>query len=242
MARQVRTTVKPARQSRQDRRDAQNQKSKLLTVRNIDAKTDAQDDFLDSYAQGFNIVGVGSAGTGKSFLSLYLALKEVESNRKQRVIIVRSAVPTREQGFLKGTLEEKEAVYELPYKDIVNDICGNGTSYDALKKHDKIQFITSSYVRGLTFDNAVIVVDEFQSMHQEELYSVLTRVGENSRVIVIGDTKQCDLNPRREESGFDWFMKICKKMKDQFEIVEFKPQDIVRSGFVKSLIIANESL
>lgn len=241
MAREARTT-KPSRIARNERRNPDQVRSKLLTVRNIEAKTDAQEYFLDSYAQGFNIVGVGSAGTGKSFLSLYLALKEVESNRKQKVIIVRSAVPTREQGFLKGTLEEKEAVYELPYRDIVNDLCASGTSYESLKKHDKIQFITSSYVRGLTFDNAVIVVDEFQSMHQEELYSVLTRVGENSRVIVIGDTKQCDLNLRKEESCFDWFMKICERMDDQFDIIDFKPQDIVRSGFVKSLIMANESL
>lgn len=239
MTRQTRTT-KPSRIARNERRNPEQARSKLLTVRNIQPKTDAQEDFLDAFAQGFNIVGVGSAGTGKSFLSLYLALKEVESGRKQKVIIVRSAVPTREQGFLKGTLEEKEAVYELPYKDIVNDLCASGTSYESLKKHDKIQFITSSYVRGLTFDNAVIVVDEFQSMHQEELYSVLTRVGENSKVIVIGDTKQCDLNPRREESGFNWFMKVCDKMHDHFDIIEFQPQDIVRSGFVKALIMANE--
>lgn len=211
-----------------------------LTLSDIQPKTFAQEQMFDSYAEGYNIAGVGSAGTGKSFVALWLALNDVIDGRKQKVIIVRSAVPTREVGHLPGELDEKIAVYEAPYKDIVNQLCECGTAYDTLKKHEKIEFISTSFVRGMTFDNAVIIVDEFQSMHEEELYSVLTRVGENTQAIVIGDTRQCDLNKRKEASCFDWFMNLAKKMPNDFEIVNFLPVDIVRSGFVKRLIIANE--
>lgn len=235
-------TRKPAQKTtRKAARASQNSRNSRMEVIDIELKTEAQRNMFDAYADGYHIAGVGSAGTGKSFVALWLALNDIKLGVKNKIIIVRSAVATRELGHLPGELEDKIAVYEAPYKDIVNQICNCGTAYETMKKTGKIEFISTSFVRGMTFDNAVLVVDEFQSMHQEELYSVLTRVGENTRAIVIGDTRQCDLNPRKEESCFKWFMGLVDKMPDDFEVVKFFPEDIVRSGFVKALIMANEA-
>ena len=229
----------PRKTTRAEKRN-QSQKRALIEVMDIEPKTDAQADMIEDYQNGYHVAGIGSAGTGKSFIALWLALQDVINSRKSKIIIVRSTVPTREVGHLPGELSEKIAVYEAPYRDIINTLCQRGDAYEFLKKHDKIEFMSTSFVRGMTFDNAVIVVDEFQSMHQEELYSVLTRVGENTQTIVIGDTRQCDLNPRKEVSCFSWFVGLVNKMPKHFSKVEFMPEDIVRSGFTKALILANE--
>jgi predicted ribonuclease YlaK len=188
-----------------------------------------------------NLVCYGSAGTGKSYCALYLAFKDILVEKQyQKVIIIRSTVPTREMGFLPGTLEEKEAVYETPYEDILADLFKRGSTYKDMKKAGILEFKSSSFIRGLTWDNCIIIIDEAQNMTIEELNSIMGRIGQNSKVIVLGDTLQNDLTKRsNDQSGFPIFLNVIKKM-DCFEEIQFSKEDIVRSGFVKEWITAFE--
>lgn len=216
------------------------QRADHLTLSDVMPKTEAQRQMMFAYDQGYNIVADGSAGTGKSYLASYLALKALFNKEVSKIVVVRSAVPTRDMGHLPGTLQEKSEVYTIPYKQIMNELCHNGTAWDILVKKGMVEFITTSYVRGITLDHAVVIVDEFQSMNQHELYSVLTRAGEGTRLIICGDTKQTDLNEKREKSCYDWFMGVCTKMPKWFDVTHFYHEDIVRSKFVKALIMAVE--
>lgn len=212
----------------------------LLTVRHITPMTWAQTNMIEGYARGANVVAVGSAGTGKSFIASYLALNSLFTKEVEKIVVVRSAVPTRDMGHLPGTLQEKSEVYTIPYKQIFNDLCENGTAWDILTKKNMVEFITTSYVRGITLENSVVIVDEFQSMTSHELYSVLTRMGKGTRLIICGDTKQTDLDGRKEKSCYEWFMSVAAKMPEWFDTTNFLQQDIVRSDFVKALIMAVE--
>lgn len=213
----------------------------LLKVRHISPMTWAQSNMIEAYARGANVIAVGSAGTGKSFIASYLALNSLFQRDVEKIVVVRSAVPTRDMGHLPGTLAEKSEVYTIPYKQIFNDLCENGTAWDILQKKNMVEFITTSYVRGITLENAIVIIDEFQSMTQHELYSVLTRAGKGTRILVCGDTKQTDLDGRKEKGCYDWFINVANKMPDWFDITEFLHTDIVRSDFVKALIMAVES-
>lgn len=217
-------------------------KREEFSLTDIRPKTEAQRMMMAGYLEGQNVVAYGSAGSGKSFIACYLALKDLQDKEKQKIIIVRSAVPTRDQGFLPGSLEEKSAVYQIPYVNIVNELCQNGAAWEIMTKKGMIEFMTTSYVRGVTLDDAVIIIDEFQNMDPKELESVLTRVGENSQLILCGDTRQSDLERRKQESSFEWLMKVAERMPDWFDMVRFMPCDIVRSGFVKKLIMVTEEL
>jgi predicted ribonuclease YlaK len=207
-------------------------------------KTNNQLKVFEAYSSGLNIVMAGSAGSGKTFLSLYLALRDVfdASTAYEKVTIVRSTVPTRNQGFLPGDIDEKTQVYELPYKSIVKQLINSsitGDIYEKLKSQGSIEFISTSYVRGITIDNAVIVVDEFSNLSSHELDSIITRAGENCRIVFAGDTKQSDLmNDKYEHVNF---LKILQSMKS-FGIVNFGVEDIVRSGLVKEYLIAKDKL
>lgn len=188
-----------------------------------------------------NLVCHGSAGTGKSYCALYLAFKDILVEKLyQKVIIVRSTVPVREQGFLPGTQEEKEAIYEAPYEDILADLFKRNSTYKDMKKAGLIEFKSSSYIRGLTWDDSIVLIDEAQNMTLEELNSIMGRIGQNSKVIVLGDTLQNDLVKRsNDQSGFPTFLKVIQKM-DCFEEIKFTKEDIIRSGFVKEWITAFE--
>lgn len=153
---------------------------------------------------------------------------------------MRSVVPSREMGFLPGSAAEKAAIYELPYKVIVDDIAGREDAYDLLKAEEKIEFITTSHLRGLTFTNCICIIDEVQNLSGSECDTVITRVGENCRVIFCGDYKQTDLRAS-ERGGFYNFLKIIKTLY-QFSFIEFNDHDIVRSGLVKEYIIAKDRL
>jgi phosphate starvation-inducible PhoH-like protein len=180
-----------------------------------------------------NLMLHGCAGTGKTFISLYLALDDLQKADAEKIVIVRSAVPTREMGFLPGTEKEKAQVYENPYSNIMKDLFGRGDDpYGQLKQKGIINFITTSYIRGITFHDSVIIVDECQNMTFHELDSIITRVGNNCRIIFCGDFFQADLR----NSGIKEFMGILKSM-DRFDFIEFGIQDIVRSDFVKSYLI-----
>lgn len=211
-----------------------------LNIRTVKPLTENQERIFDSFDSGKHLFVNGSAGTGKTFVSLYLALREkynkpVAETDIYDITIVRSAVPSRDMGFLPGSLEEKTEVYEQPYRDIVDDLYQRNGMYDALKSRSEINFITTSYLRGLTIDNSVVIVDETQNMNSAELATIITRLGEHSRVIFCGDFFQSDLTGK-EVSGMLTFMKILANM-DEFELIELEEQDIVRSGIAKSFII-----
>jgi phosphate starvation-inducible protein PhoH len=214
-------------------------------MKQINPLTPTQSELFDSYKQGYNLAAIGTAGTGKTMCATFLALQDVlEKGEYERVVIIRSAVQTREQGFVPGTLQQKEAIFETPYVDIVNDLFGRGDAYQILKQKGMIRFTTSSNIRGLTFDNSVIIVDECQSMNYHELDTIITRVGESSKIIFCGDTAQDDLKQgknRADVSGLAMFLRVLNNIKS-FKTVKFGIDDIVRSGLVKEYIIAKEKL
>ena len=179
----------------------------------------------------------GCAGTGKTFISLYLALDDIEKREYEKVILIRSAVPTRKIGFLPGDDKEKAQVYEQPYIEMCAELCGRGDAYSLLKNHSAIEFKTTSYIRGTTFNSAVIIVDECQNMTFHELDSIITRVGLDCRVIFCGDFFQSDL----EDTGIKEFMPILKAM-NEFDFIEFGTEDIVRSELVKNYLITKYKL
>lgn len=186
-----------------------------------------------------NLVLKGSAGTGKSFISCYLALEDIFINRLyKKLIIIRSAVPTRDMGFLPGDDKEKAKIYEQPYQEICKELLQRGDAYDIMKSKNIVEFITTSFLRGLTFRRSVIIVDECQNMSMHELDTLITRVGKECRIIFCGDTKQGDL----KNSGFSDFCRILDEMEEDFETIEFNVDDIVRSDFVKKYLITKENL
>tara|TARA_R100000234_G_scaffold93773_1_gene61972 strand:+ start:17 stop:769 length:753 start_codon:yes stop_codon:yes gene_type:complete len=207
--------------------------------------TDNQRILFDSYSQHKNIVAYGVAGTGKTFITLYNALKEVldDSTPYERVYIVRSLVSTREIGFLPGDHEDKSTLYQIPYKNMVKYMFQMPSDadfemlYGNLKSQETIKFWSTSFLRGTTLDNAIIIVDEFQNLNFHELDSIITRVGENSKICFCGDASQTDLVKTNDKNGIVDFINILRKM-ISFDIIEFDVDDIVRSGLVKEYIIA----
>ena len=184
-----------------------------------------------------NLILHGVAGTGKTFVACYLAFDDMAKREYEKLVIIRSAVPTRDIGFLPGNEKEKASVYEEPYKDIAIDIFGRGDAYQILKTKGLVEFMTTSYIRGITLRNATIVIDECQNMSFHELDSIITRVGQGCRVILCGDFRQSDL----KNSGMNEFLTVIKRM-GCFDFIEFGIDDIVRSEFVKQYIIAKTTL
>ena len=231
------------RQKRQVENEMENIVNKKFSMKKITPMTLNQERVTKAYHAGKNLANIGSAGTGKTYLSMALALEEVLENEEYtKLIIIRSAVQSREQGFMPGSLNEKMGYYETPYIDIVNDLFGRGDAYQILKQKGMLQFMSTSFVRGLTFDNAIIIVDECQNMTYQELDTVMTRVGESSKIIFCGDMKQDDLKiskHRADVSGLKDFVRVISKM-SAFSVVEFTVDDIVRSGIVKEYLIVKE--
>ena len=207
--------------------------------------TNNQKMLFDFYAQQKHIVAYGVAGTGKTFITLYNALKDVlnENTPYERVYIVRSLVSTREIGFLPGDHEDKSTLYQIPYKNMVKYMFQMPSDadfemlYGNLKSQETIKFWSTSFLRGTTLDNAIVIVDEFQNLNFHELDSIITRVGENSKICFCGDASQTDLVKTNDKNGIVDFMGILRKMVS-FGIIEFDVNDIVRSGLVKEYIVA----
>lgn len=206
--------------------------------------TDNQKKAFDAFKQNKNLFLYGAAGTGKTFVSLYLAFQQVLDNRTpyDTVYLVRSAVPTREIGFLPGDEEDKTALFQVPYQNMVkfmfeqpNEIAFSQL-YDKLKNQGSLMFLTTSFLRGITLDNAIIIVDECQNLTFHELDTIVTRVGQDSKIMFCGDFFQTDLIKSSDKSGMVNFMKILDSM-DAFANIEFTIGDIVRSGFVKEYLI-----
>lgn len=182
-----------------------------------------------------NLVMLGYPGTGKSYLMCHIASECLNQELVNSVKIIRSAVPSRDIGFLPGSESEKLSIYEKPYIPLFNDIFGRGDAYPILKHKAKISFESTSFLRSLTFDDTLIIVDEIQNMNFVELYSILTRVGYNSRIIFGGDLAQCDLKSTHL-SGMENFINILSNMKNHFHVSEFGIDDVVRSDLVKEFL------
>ena len=203
-----------------------------------------QEDFLQAYFQGVDLLmATGPAGTAKTFLSLYGALTDVFRGGSgfDQVIITRSTVPSRDQGFLPGTLEEKNQPFEAPYVQICNELLPRfNDAYNHLKSLGYLTFESTGFNRGVTWNNAIIIVDEFASCTYHELMTLITRVGKNSRIIFAGDFKQSDLDPSREESGYQKFLRVVEAMpRHRYEVVEYGLDDIVRSGLVRDILVSD---
>tara|TARA_B100000575_G_C23137852_1_gene661466 strand:+ start:3544 stop:4290 length:747 start_codon:yes stop_codon:yes gene_type:complete len=215
----------------------------------INPITENQELFFKEWGAGKNLFSYGAAGTGKTFIALYLALKDVidEDSFYDKVYIVRSLVSTREIGFLPGTHEDKSELYQIPYRNMVRHMfeMPDDTSFDMLyenlKTQETISFWSTSFLRGTTLDNAIIIVDECQNLNFHELDSIMTRVGQDSKIMFCGDINQSDLTRTNERNGILDFQRVLENM-DEFSTVEFGINDIVRSGLVKSYLISKMSL
>ena len=209
-----------------------------LTLHEIEPLTRNQ---LRAFESGKNLVLHGVAGTGKTFISCYLAFDDMIKSMAKKLVIIRSAVPTRDIGFLPGTEKEKTAIYEQPYKDICVELFQRGDAYDILKTKHLVEFMTTSFIRGITLRDSYIIVDECQNMSFHELDSIITRIGEGCRIIFCGDFRQSDLKAETEKKGLHSFVKVLKAT-NYFDLIDFDIKDIVRSGFVKDYITAKEEL
>ena len=215
----------------------------------INPLTPNQETVFDQYAEGQNLLLHGAAGTGKTFITLYLALQEVldENTPYDKIYIVRSLVPTREIGFLPGDHEDKSALYQIPYKNMVRymfsmpDDNSFDMLYDNLRAQETISFWSTSFIRGVTLDNAIVIVDEFSNLNFHELDSMITRIGEDAKIMLCGDITQTDLVKENEKTGIADFIRILQNMRE-FSCIEFGIEDIVRSGLVKSYLLTKYNM
>ena len=215
----------------------------------IEPLTKNQEKFFEEYDANKHLFAYGCAGTGKTFIALYKALKQVlsDDNPYEKIYIVRSLVATREIGFLPGDHEDKSSLYQIPYKNMVKYMFEMPTDadfemlYGNLKTQETISFWSTSFIRGTTLDNAIVIVDECQNLNFHELDSIITRIGQDSKIMFCGDGVQSDLRNNNERNGISDFIKIITRM-ESFAVVEFELEDIVRSGLVKEYILAKNSL
>ncbi len=218
-------------------------------MKTIEPLTENQQELFRCYKNDQNIVAYGAAGTGKTFITLYNALRDVLDTRTpyEKIYIVRSLVPTREIGFLPGDHEDKSNLYQIPYKNMVKymfempDDAAFESLYDNLRAQETISFWSTSFIRGVTMDKCIIIVDEFSNLNFHELDSIITRVGEDCKIIFSGDYTQSDLIKSNERTGVLDFMKILQSM-PSFDCVEFGIEDIVRSGLCREYLISKINL
>jgi phosphate starvation-inducible protein PhoH len=215
-------------------------KLKLDNLKTFDPLTDNQRQFYEAFKYGDYFIALhGVAGTGKTFIALYKALEEVldKGNPFKKVIVVRSSVQGRNMGYMPGDENDKMALFKQPYKQICHTLFGKPDAWDRLEEQGHVEFVSTSFIRGMSFDDAIIIVDEMQNMDFEEIDTVMTRVGYRSKIIWCGDYRQSDLHRQREKSGIKEFFAVASKM-SAFTKIEFTPDDIVRSSLVKDYIVA----
>jgi phosphate starvation-inducible protein PhoH len=218
-------------------------KTQNFNLKNINPLTENQRLAFDAFDDGKHLMLHGMAGTGKTFIALYKAIEAMMENTgvQKKIYIVRSVVPTRDMGFLPGNQKEKMKVYEAPYYSICTELFDRSDAYEVLKQKNGIEFISTSFVRGITMNNCYVIVDEVNNMTFHELDSVITRIGKGCRVIFCGDFRQSDLTKDQERNGLKDFMRVIGKLND-FVHVDFLEHDIVRSKLVKEYIIARQKL
>ena len=212
-----------------------------LELKYITPKTTSQHQTFEAFYDGYHPILMGCAGTGKSFISVYLGLESVFDAHTsfKKLAIVRSAVPSRELGFLPGDEAGKISSYKRPYVQIVNELLGRADGFEILEKKGIIEFVSTSFLRGTTINDTVIFLDEIQNLSSTELHTVVTRIGKNSALILAGDFFQNDLSDN--ESGLKEFYEIAKRVKN-FKIINFSEKDILRNEFIKEYIIAKNAV
>ena len=218
-------------------------KLRLDDMEEVQPVTDNQRKAVEAYDSGDSLVLAGSAGTGKTFIALSLALEDVLDKEVpyDKVVIVRSIVPTRDIGYLPGDEEEKKDAYTSPYRSICAELFQNADAWTKLKTAGTVQFMSTSFIRGLTISNAIIVLDEMQNLTFHELDSIITRVGDNCKIIMCGDYYQSDFTKETDKTGILKFLSIIEQLRN-FTVVEFGWEDIVRSDFVRDYIMTKEML
>jgi predicted ribonuclease YlaK len=216
---------------------------KIDDLETYDPITANQKIAYEAWDDGDHLALVGSAGTGKTFIAMYLGLEAVLEKQSlyDSITIFRSVVPTRDMGYLPGSLEEKQEVFETPYKNIAMELIGGDQPYKRLVQNHMVKFLTTSYIRGMTIDNSIVIVDECQNLSFHELDSVITRIGNNCRIIFCGDYHQSDFTNESEKDGVIKFMRVVEHLKN-FSVITFNWDDIVRSDFVRDYIMAKEML
>ena len=218
-------------------------KTQNFNLKNVSPLTENQRIAFDAFDDGKHLMLHGMAGTGKTFIALYKAIEALMENKgvQNKIYVVRSVVPTRDMGFLPGNQKEKMKVYEAPYYAICTELFDRSDAYEVLKQKNAIEFISTSFVRGITMNNCFVIVDEVNNMTFHELDSVITRIGKGCRVLFCGDFRQSDLTKDQERNGLKDFMRVIDRLND-FVHVDFLEQDIVRSRLVKEYIIARQKL
>lgn len=216
-------------------------KLRLEHLRTLDLLTKNQEIAYESFKEGFNLILDGAAGTGKTYLGCYLGIHDALDNESPRdkIVIVRSALPTRDMGYLPGTKEEKEAAYTDPYIAMFYDFFDDKEAWSKLTQMGNVEFLTTSFIRGLTINDATVIIDEAQNCTFHELCSIITRLGTTCRLIICGDYYQSDLKSKGDQNGIIDFIKILNHMK-YFDHIEFTWEDIVRSGMVRDFIMTKE--
>ena len=239
-----RLSRKEKRSIRQGKKETIQQDKLNFNIKHVEPLTQNQKLTFQYYEQNKNLLLIGSAGSGKTFLSIFLAIKNIITNDNyKKIYICRSIEPSKQIGFLPGSIKEKIKIYETPYQSIFSELFNRGDAYEYLKNKGHVEFISTSYIRGITLDNCIVIVDEIQNLEWNELYAIMTRVGKNCKIIFAGDYRQSDLKSsfRNDEKRTDIlkFIKILKQM-NSFATVEFGHSDIIRSSLVKEFIIKCE--
>ena len=196
---------------------------------------------LKAFESDKHLVLHGVAGTGKTFISCYLAFDDILKNEFSSLVIIRSAVPTRDIGFLPGNEEEKKDAYTGPYRSAFTELFEDPEAWEKLKNSHKVEFLSTSFIRGMTLQNSVVIIDEMQNLNFHELDSVITRIGQNCKFIMCGDYYQSDFDKERDKNGILKFLEIIEQLRN-FEVIEFTWEDIVRSDFVRDYIMTKEML
>lgn len=244
---QPRLTKREKRIARQngDEQEGLTFRSQNFTLKDVNPLTENQRIAFEAFDAGKHLMLHGMAGTGKTYIALYKTIEAMMEKRgvQKKIYIVRSVVPTRDMGFLPGNQNEKMKVYEAPYYSICTELFGRSDAYEVLKQKNAIEFISTSFIRGVTMNDCYIIVDEMQNMTDQELHSIMTRVGKGCRILFCGDFRQDDLSSERkkEVSGIIKFMEILKKIRE-FNLIDFQIEDVVRSGIVKTYLIERHKM
>jgi phosphate starvation-inducible protein PhoH len=242
---QPRLTKREKRIARQngDEQEGLTFRSQNFTLKDVNPLTENQRIAFEAFDAGKHLMLHGMAGTGKTYIALYKTIEAMMEKRgvQKKIYIVRSVVPTRDMGFLPGNQNEKMKVYEAPYYSICTELFGRSDAYEVLKQKNAIEFISTSFIRGVTMNDCYIIVDEMNNMTFHELDSVITRIGKGCRVLFCGDFRQSDLTKDQEKNGLKNFMRVIDRLND-FVHIDFLEQDIVRSKLVKEYIIARQQL